>query len=416
MNRNIPLFVLFIGTCGLLTAQEPDSGPTLRPGFGWSQAGSEELAKQYMAALESTTSGAYDPAADRLLAAADKYTRGVFPVPSLRREKAATHRGNGDVLQVWWKFDESFGKGDLLLIDDPFDSNYWLRFSAPPISASPDLVKMILGLITWETPQRHWYLNRFVRIHLPADGDAQNHFWVETYLASNSASRRRFEMSGFQDQGEWLINVSIGKLLVRDYPVPPLVPERFPPLNELAHVWSSRRIWNEVGATYARDGNLLSSYRDRVLIDELVDRGLTTDQIVELMINTEVPNLRARAGVVLDSLRAHGQAKAAVPAIFAPVLKFYERTGERATDATETLFRAASLNCGGEEIESAALKVLTTGLFVDGPLVYLSNCSASQETLDRLERVTVRRSRVFGENAKESVRQEIQKRIAEGRK
>ena len=169
-----------------------------------------------------------------------------------------------------------------------------------------------------------------------------------------------------------------------------------------------------MGSTYAKHGDL-SEHRDRMLIDELVDRGLTADQIVELMINTDPANLNARARVVLDSLREHGQAKTAVPAIFAPMLDFYERSGAPVAEAAGGLFRAASLNCGGEEIERAALRVLTAGLFVDGPLFYLSHCSASQETLDRLERITVRGSRVYGENATESVRQEIEKRIA-GRK
>ena len=89
MVRNMPRFVLLIAMCGLLAAQEPDTGPTLLPGYGWSQAASDRLTREYTTALESTTTGAYDPAADKLLAAADKYTRDVFRVPSLRREKAA---------------------------------------------------------------------------------------------------------------------------------------------------------------------------------------------------------------------------------------------------------------------------------------------------------------------------------------
>ena len=166
-----------------------------------------------------------------------------------------------------------------------------------------------------------------------------------------------------------------------------------------------------MGATYAKDGEL-SEHRDRVLIDELVDRGLTTDEIVELMISTDSSNLNARARVVLDVLREHGKAKTVVPAVFGPVLKFYESTGAPAGGAAQALFRAASQDCGGEEIESAALRVLARGLFVDGPLVYLSKCSASQETLDQLERIPVRGSRVFGDEPKESVRKEIEKRIA----
>ena len=229
MNRNMPLFVLLVGLCAVLAGQETDPGPTLRPGFGWSQAASDELAKQYKTALELTTTGTYDPAADKLLAAADKYTRDVFRVPSLRLEKAATHRGNGDVLQMWWKFDESFGKGDMVLVDDPFDSNYWFRFSAPPTPTVSDLVKKILALNTWGTPQLNLRPGKYFYILLPADGAAQNHFRVETPLAPYPNSRLRFDMSGFEHQGVWLINVRIGKLLVRDnYPVRPLVPERFP--------------------------------------------------------------------------------------------------------------------------------------------------------------------------------------------
>ena len=277
---------------------------------------------------------------------------------------------------MWWKFDESFGKGDLVLIDDPFDSNYWFRFSAPPTPTSSDLVKKILGLITWGTPQLSVGPGKYFYIHMPADGAAQNHFSVETLLSPYSNSKLHFGMTGFEDQGVWLINVSIGKQLVNNnYPVPPLVPERFPPLNELARTWSSRRIWHEVGATYAKE-NDLSRYRDRVLIDELVDRGLTTDQIVGLMINTDVPNLAVRAQVVFDSLREHGKARAVVPAIFAPVLEFYERTGARATGATDGLFLAASVDCGGEEMDGAALRVLASGLAEEYPLVYLSKCSA----------------------------------------
>ena len=173
------------------------------------------------------------------------------------------------------------------------------------------------------------------------------------------------------------------------------MPERFPPLAELVKTWTTSRIradvGNEVGASAY---NSSSDPRDRVLITELARRGLTTEEIVDLLGSAPPGRLPSRVGTVIAALRAAGNT-VPLSSFIGPALERYRQIGPKADPAVEALFDYAKAGCsqwvpekidkalrdGAPVFEEQAIKALREGMFVRGPLVFLSVCSASEEGL-----------------------------------
>src|SRR5262245_2582349 len=86
---------------------------------------------------------------------------------------------------------------------------------------------------------------------------------------------------GVADNSEWFVTIVVGKAYTRQYyPVPPFIPERFPPITELVKSWSSDQIRSEL-AKGSRTP--LRSDREKIILTELAKRGMSTDLIVDLL-------------------------------------------------------------------------------------------------------------------------------------
>lgn len=208
------------------------------------------------------------------------------------------------------------------------------------------------------------------------------------------------------------VTLRVGKNLtlsypVPYYPVPPLVPERFPPLTELVQSWSFGRIWSEVGRTVDMKSQFdFSEHRDEILVRELARRGLSDDQFLDLLRTAKPHRLTSRAGMVFSALRSTGK-DAFLNSHFHAALDQYERMGPMATSAVETVFLFAGKSCS-PRLEERSVRYLKSGIFQRGALSFISRCSSSEATLATLQAVPVPSDLV---QEKEFVIREIKRRL-----
>lgn len=351
--------------------------------------------------------GLFDPAAETLLAAAETFTKSVFSAPSLRFTKAITRRDAGDILVAEWNIDEPNAKGSLILKDTSVISLYELHLLSGNINSRDELTTFLSKLLMWSKPPVD---TGSITIALPANTSGVGEFsGTFTTPPVSTPVIRDVYMAGVKDGKEWYMTLQVGKDFTESYyPVPPFVPERFPPLNELIQSWSFGRIWSEVGKRFDLQVYMdFSEYRDVILITELARRGLSEEQVVELLTNTEGSNLHTRARVVLDALRRSGK-EASVNRYFDPALEMYEKIGPSAHAAVDTLFHNAARTCT-PKVEAHALRLLKSGIFQEAALLYIGACSTSQETMGAIETLSVPDNLV---QPKESVLQGIRRRAA----
>jgi hypothetical protein len=181
------------------------------------------------------------------------------------------------------------------------------------------------------------------------------------------------------------MEVIVGKAFTESfYPVPPFIPERFPPLTDLVHSWNSEKIWSEVGKPAGpHPWEDYSDHRDGILITELVRRGVNEERFSELLRTANPATLENRANVVFGALRAAGNGPA-LTRFIGPALATYEQIGLSATDAVDVLFIHARRDCS-LAFEEQALSLLKKGIFLGPAFTYLGECSTSKEVLQTLE-------------------------------
>lgn len=406
MNHPIPVTVIAL-LCSLLQGlQAFDEKQPVRFGMAkaWSPSFSSDLYGALAPIERDLAQGVFDPQAENLLASAQNYTEHVFNVPSLRLAKAITRRDNGDILAVEWKIEEPFGRGSLFLQDDPFISTYNFRLTGCSIQTRADLTAFLSRLIVWNKPPIN-LMPGALDVRLTKDEPIGQ--FVGFAIFGSTAFFSEFMIQATAGENEWLINVRLGKTFTASfYPVPPYVPERFPPLTKLIESWTFERLWSEVGGNYGSAGSL-SEYRDRVLIGELVRRGVSGEQVIELLRNTDVKNLGMRARIVFDALQRQHK-PGSVKSVFSAALEIYERLGPAADDAVERLLWAAGSECA-PEFEAPTLSLLKSGVFQGSALVYLGRCSTSQEALQVLDNVAVPNELA---RRRESAQSEIRRRLS----
>jgi hypothetical protein len=183
-------------------------------------------------------------------------------------------------------------------------------------------------------------------------------------------------------------------------------------LAELAKSWGHAQIRGEVGQTVKpfEGGPDFTADRDRILIAELARRGLSDDQVLDLLVDvqpTEDAYYR-RLGAVIGGMKDAGAAPF-ISRLFLPTFKAYERIGPVANKSVDSLFKSAAVpHCQGD-VEALALEVLKSGVFPDGPLAYLSLCSTSRETIAALRTISLPTEQL--EKAREFAIKEIQRHI-----
>jgi hypothetical protein len=333
----------------------------------------------------------FDQRAETILKAAQSYTSSVFAFPGLEIRRTATYTqrfsgkdecgANSDTLMVEWAVNGNAGAGTLILADDPMVSTYTLRIPRAAIHSIDDLTAFLTGILVPEKPPLGLAVANMDFALPPPPGIAA--FMGMTFRSATPFINDVL-IHGSVREGYCYLLVQIGKGLTRDiYPVPPFIPERFPPLADQVGSWSFDRIRSEVG----KEG--CSYERNLVLLTEVAKRGLSTEQFVDLLVNnaaTDPHEMAIVAGTALRALPAVGRA-AALEGYIGPTLDAYDRMGPRAGEAALELFRTARWTCS-PAFEQIAVKH-ANGPFPAGPIVYLEKCSTSRKTLEMLEGLSI---------------------------
>jgi hypothetical protein len=169
------------------------------------------------------------------------------------------------------------------------------------------------------------------------------------------------------------------------YPEPLLIPERFPTLSELLASWSFDHIWSEVGVRHESVlANMWAAERNSMLVAELVQRGLSEQQFVDLLVSKDVTNLHTRLGEVWSGFSdAHSEGLYA--RYGAAALHRYAQIGPKAEEPAEGYFIG---DCS-PEFDALAKATLKEEVYWIGPIRYISRCSNAAEDLHMLEGLAV---------------------------
>jgi hypothetical protein len=371
---------------------------------------------RYRAAEARLAAGTFDPTATPFLEGAEAFTRSIVKIPSLQLQKAvtesvATGPQRGDVLILKWSFEEKFGTGDVILTDTPYYGTANMRLNGRKISSQEDLNALLLSLFGWtgtmaSNPQ---VVAPPMQVHLPL-GEI-NSFSGSSMGLSPYNNMGGFAFSAFLNNGEWFINFGVGKLRA-NYPVPNFIPERFPPLNDRIKSWTFAQIRNAVGDPVKPWDSVpaFTDRRDQILIAELAHRGLSKDQVVELLRDTEPTEAGyfMRLASMIQGFRDANE----VPfsnRYFDPAMEVYESIGPVAGQSVSALLADVALRKCSAEFEAKAVDLVKAVRFASAGFRYLYLCSNSIETAAAIEAFAMPTEAL--ENEKQTTLKQIRRHI-----
>ena len=184
-----------------------------------------------------------------------------------------------------------------------------------------------------------------------------------------------FSIAGVNKGGSWFVTATFDKQGTgTSYHMLPYVPERFPPLSELAQSWSFERVLSEYSASK-------SDERKRTLIAELARRGMSNDQFtiflskVALCFGGKCPN---------DGMREvffgfeQADKKDSLPRYFDVGVAFFEQIDPRAqSEISVWLWEAASTCSPG--CEGPSIQFVKSGKYVESARSFLKKCAVTEE-------------------------------------
>ena len=328
--------------------------------------------------------GTFDSLADAVLSGAESFTKTIFGFEELKFVKAVTYTdASGDNMMAEWEADS--GRTNLILRDIPNFSEYDIRTGPRVLHDAAELSAFLARILVTQKEPLHLKMYEF-EVYVPSQTPAIVAFHGETIARSSISEVANVFIEGATDGKAWYVKVTLPKTYTRlFYPVPPYIPERFPPLLERLKTWSFDHILSEVG----RPSNppVFTVYRDGYLLAELARRGLSDVQVGDLLVDPSAWDLGERARVVLSALKKAGKDDPA-SRYYKVALDRYRQVGAAAEDAVAVFFADRATNCSPES-ETAATDALKDGAFFEGPLLYLSRCSASPETTRMLSGLSV---------------------------
>lgn len=333
------------------------------------------------------SNGRFDSRAKPLLDAAEGFTRRFLSVPSLAFDKVATFPMevagsmlSGDAIYARWRFEEPYGKGVLILIDTPFAFWYSVRLSPCRVASQTDVKDLLSAIFTHPSALSN-LRDKIVELDSERAG---RRFFYGSYLRAATPGRDYFDIRGLATAGDCFLSANLGKNRAdAEYREVKFIPERFPPLSELAPAWPTDRLWKEIGKVVG-PGEPVSEERDEFLIAELLKRGITREDFLRLLSDVERWNVGNRASRVMSVILRTGR-KDLVEQHFPAVMALYERLQGPINRPTEGFFRMAGRDCK-PIYHQQAIELLGRGRIMSGPLLYFSRCGASEEALRVVER------------------------------
>jgi hypothetical protein len=167
------------------------------------------------------------------------------------------------------------------------------------------------------------------------------------------------------------------------------VPERFPPLKELAKNWDKERILTETARTWQTRGpGTYHHYRDSILISELAARGFTREDLERLLLAPNPPSSVARelrASTVIWALIDSKQLDRSRAAVEDVTLKMSNLPNSPL--ALSTIL--GSLARIDSDYSDLATKCLSTCIDKEPALQYLLLKGSSEETYAQVEHAVV---------------------------
>jgi hypothetical protein len=382
---NSLLRLALVSVIGILAAPPrgwAQNAPTIRISGGWS--GSQQPATLFKAIEAHLANEPFDPEVGYLLQAADAFTKALFHLSGAKLNRSATYRGpDGDCVVASWKLGEP--PNTLLVNDTPYQSIYSFRLGGARRVTADGLISFLQELIVFQEPPLKLSPGEFSIDAGPVSSTVL-YFGGRTSTRSPYALVRDLNISGGTDGRDWYISMIVPKVYARAYyPEPLLIPERFPPLSGLLKTWSFDHIWSEVGV-YGESplAHMWARERNSMLTAELVRRGLSEQQFVELLVPSDVTSMRTRLGEVWSGFSdAHAEGLYARYGVAA--LRRYAQIGPKAEEPAESYFIG---DCS-PEFDWLAKATLKEHLYWTGPIRYISRCSNATEDLHLLETLTV---------------------------
>ena len=352
----------------LLPAQE---APKYQVEKDWSMPDSIRADHLFHEATAEFAKGSFDPQAQLLLESAEAFTRRVFQLSTLKLTRSITIRGeDGDLLLAEWSFGEPSLNGSVVLKDTPLFSQYLFRLPGHSVQTLDEINVLLSRILVLNKPPVDLTL---ASLRITVSGGVPIRGFSGTFITPRRANEAimHFAVLGAAASNDFFLSVRLGKGFTAGYyPVPPFIPERFPPLGELVSTWSSAHIRDELGR---RQSSSFVEFRDGILMTELVRRGITQEMFLDLLENAGDSPVDQRAGLLFVTMINAGSHDL-VTRYFRPTLAMYERLGPRADAAALTLFRAALQDCPSG-VESEIVRLFRSGVFQNAALSYFEHCA-----------------------------------------
>lgn len=341
----------------------------------------ENMARDIPAKIEriqrEAASGEWKEDAEPIYKAAGFATRSLlsFETSRLNFRSTGKDQAGSDVLFVAWDVTIA-GKSGLFLRDSCITSDYFVRLH----DASTDW--MLSALPKLAVPQ-HFRASIDIRT-----AGADSYFSLEA-IGSSHAFVHDYELRGGTNDGDWLIELRVGKgLLSNFYGRTVWVAERFPPLSDQIRSWSLEKISSQLSSQFHGRTD-----RDEILIAELVKRKPAPEILSQLIrrVATNRLLLDVRFGQIVGTLYA-------VDPRWAEEFQFnslreFIVMGPVAEDAS---MRAFPATCS-HRFESLAVDLVGTRTLMKSAFAYLAECG-SEEALAAVQASSPTRELEFDKN------------------
>jgi hypothetical protein len=316
-----------------------------------------------------------------------------------------------DIMTSAWNTD-SPGVRKIWVLDEPEYNTFVLECEPVPTS-SGDSVKSLIG--TFIKPDEESFV-RLARFEVGFSHIAKR-LVAGGYGSISPPYPNGGEIHVFvvRSPGVVLLMLQAGKRLFRYPEEAAYVPERFPPLSSRISVWSQAKLISEVGKMTAQPSPIrYFSNRDEILIQEIVNRGIT-DQQIETLMSPPAEYDEAygrRVTAVMKGVIESKQLERHRLAIENATLKIGAVRRDDNRYALESIFRALRDQVQ-EDYTDLALSCLKICQLQFGPMLYLEGRASTQAAIRAIEQADLPASQ---EGLRMSVLKEARKRIAANEK
>jgi hypothetical protein len=297
------------------------------------------------------------------------------------------NEGN-EALVAQWEPGESAGDGlrAVWLWDTPEYSWYVIQCDPARFASSNATQGFLDGLLRWQS-----ILPAYTSLRVQYSPASSPRFLVAFPALTFAERGLEYSLHGvWHNSGPYLL-IRAGKGLFSTlYPEGGIyVPERFPPLKELAKEWDKERILAETARTWqARGPSTYQRFRDSILISELANRGITGSDLERLLLAPNPPSWVAR------ELRTGSVMRALVNS------KELDRNHDSLEDVTLRMgslgdspfalnMILSSLARIDSDYSDLATKCLATCIDKEAPLQYLLLKGSSEEAYTNVEHAVV---------------------------